>query len=315
MRKPKQKYVSRTSGSEAEQYAKLEVDCPGKVNFNGMTYTSCIPAPPLNAYIDDFYYIDGPAPYPRQKALPVASSNLMINLGDPFVVYKADQAEALITCTDSWWVGVWDTYHSVDWPPNVQFYGVHFKPGGAYAFLQFPLSEMSGQVVPLDTIWGNFACEIRERLSAAPTVQAGFAVLECLLLARLCEAPRSQGLVRYAVSEIARHQGALSIRGLSQQIDISQNHLNTQFKRLVGTPPKEVARLYRFAHALRLIDSSPFIDLTCIAHQAHFYDQSHFNRDFVGFSGHSPSEYVQLRRRVEVENPEHARAYRNLPID
>jgi AraC-like DNA-binding protein len=55
--------------------------------------------------------------------------------------------------------------------------------------------------------------------------------------------------------------------------------------------------------------------LTRIAHQAQFYDQSHFNKDFVAFTGYSPSEYVQVRGRVEAENPEHARVLRNLPID
>src|SRR5688572_24403439 len=121
--------------------------------FTGMSYISYLPSSPLSTYIDDFYYIDGPAPYPRQKALPVASSNLMINLGASFDVYKPDQAEPFTTCTDSWWVGVWDTYHSVDWPSTIRFYGVHFKPGGAYPFLRFPLSDINSQVVPLDAIW------------------------------------------------------------------------------------------------------------------------------------------------------------------
>jgi AraC-like DNA-binding protein len=280
-----------------------------------MTYISYIPSPPLNAYIDDLYYLDGPAPYPRQKALPVVSSNLMINLGDPFEVYEPDQSQPFMTCADSWWVGIWSTYHSVGWPPNVQFYGVHFKPGGAYPFLQFRLSEMNSQVVPLDALWGYYAGEMRERLHAAPTVQTGFGLLERLLLARLCEAPRSLEIVQSAVAEIAQQHGALSIRALSDQMGISQNYLGTQFKGLVGVPPNEVARFFRFAHVLRLIDSARPVDLTLIAHQSHFYDQSHFNRDFVTFTGHSPTEYVQLRRRVESENPEHARAYRNLPMD
>jgi AraC-like DNA-binding protein len=280
-----------------------------------MTYIRYIPSSPLNTYIEDLYYLDGPAPYPRQKVLPVASSNLMINLGSPFDVYGPDQAEPFITCTHSWWVGVWSAYHSVDWPPNVQLFGAHFKPGGAYPFLQLPLSEMNSQVVPLDAIWGYYASEIRERLYATSTIKAGFALLEQLLLARLCETPYGLDVVQYAIAEIAQHHGALAIGALSDEIGISQNHLGTQFKRLVGIPPKEVARFYRFAHVLRLIDSAQPVDLTRIAHQSRFYDQSHFNRDFVAFTGHSPSEYVQLRRRVEAENPEHARAYRNLPID
>src|ERR1041385_3895844 len=280
-----------------------------------MGFIRYIPSPPLSAYIEDLYYLDGPAPYPRQKAVPVASSNLMIDLGDSFDVYRPDQDHPFMTCMDSWWVGVWNTYHAVEWPPNVQLFGVHFKPEGAYPFLQFPLSEMNGQVVPLDAIWGRCASEIRERLDATLNIQAGVAVLEQLLLARLCEAPRRLGMGQYAVGEIAQHHGALSIRALSDDLDISQNHLGTQFKRLVGIPPKEVARFYRFAHVLRLIDSAPSVDLTLIAHQSKFYDQSHFNKEFVAFTGHSPTEYVQLRRRVEIEHPEHARAYRNLPID
>ena len=280
-----------------------------------MTYIRYIPSSPLNAYIDDLYYLDGPASYPRQKVLPVASSNLMINLGESFDVYEPDQTKPFIACTASWWVGVWSTYHAVDWPQNVQFFGVHFKASGAYPFLQLPLSEMNRQVVPLDTIWGRYASEIRERLHAAPTIQAGFELLEQLLLARLHEAPGSLDVVQYAVAEIRQHRGALSIRALSDQIGISQNHLGNQFKRLVGIPPKEVARFYRFAHALRLINSTQPVDLTWIAHQSQFYDQSHFNKDFVAFTGHNPTEYVQLRRRVEAENPEHARVLSNLPID
>jgi AraC-like DNA-binding protein len=280
-----------------------------------MTYSSYIPSPPLNAYIEDLYYLDGPAAYPRQKVIPVASSNLMINLGNPFAVYEPDRVQPLITCRDSWLVGIWSTYHSVDWPPNVRFFGVHFKPSGAYPFLGLPLSEVNSQVVPLDAIWGSYAGEIREQLYAAPNIQAGFALLEQLLLARLHEAPHGLSVVQYAITEIDQRHGALSIRALSDQIGISQNHLGTQFKRLVGILPKEAARFYRFAHVLRRIDVAQPVDLTRIAHEFEFYDQSHFNKDFVAFTGYSPSEYVQLRRRVESENPEHARVLSNLPID
>jgi len=278
-------------------------------------YASYIPSPPLNTYIDDLYYLDGPAAYPHQKVLPVASSNLMFNLGDPFDVYEPHQTDPFITCSHSWWVGIWSTYHCVDWPPKVQFFGVHFKPCGTYPFLQIPLSELSSQVVPLDAIWGQQASEIRERLHDAISVQAGFALLEELLLARLSEVPHGLDVVQYAITEISHHHGALPIRALSDQIGISQNHLGAQFKRLVGIPPKEVARFYRFSHALHLINSTQTADLTQIAHQSQFYDQSHFNKDFVAFTGYSPSEYVQLRQRVETENPEHARVLRNLPID
>jgi AraC-like DNA-binding protein len=278
-----------------------------------MTYTRHIPSPPLNLYIDDLYYIDGPASYQRLKVFPMPSLHLMVNFGHTFQVHLSDAVESFATCTESWWVGLWSTYHIVEWPTNIQFFGVHFKPGGAYPFLQLPLSELHNQVVSLDAIWGQYAAEIRERLYAAPTIQAGFALLERLLLARLCEAPNGLDIVQYAIAEIARHHGAQSIRALSEYVGISQNYLGAQFKRMVGVSPKELARFYRFAHVLRSIDPAQLVDWTLIAHQACFYDQSHFNKDFVAFTGYSPTDYLQLRRRLYAENPGHIQPLGQLP--
>ena len=121
--------------------------------------------------------------------------------------------------------------------------------------------------------------------------------------------------MRYAIAEIALHHGELSIHTLSDHIGISQNHLETQFKRLVGIPPKELSRFYRFGHVLRSIDPVQPVDWTWIAHECGFYDQSHFNKDFVAFTGQSPTDYLQLLRRVYSENPEHTRIHRTLPTD
>ncbi len=280
-----------------------------------MTYTRYVPSPPLNSYIYDLYYLNGPAPYPRLKVFPMPVLHLMVNFGDDFQVQEPQQAEPFATCTESWSVGLWSTYHIVDWPLNVQFFGVHFKPGGAYPFLQLPLSDLHNQVVSLDAIWGNDAAELRERLYAAPTIEAGFALFERLLLARLCETPHGLDVVEYAIAEIARRHGALSIRALSDHIGISQNHLGTQFKRLVGIPPKELARCYRFARVVCSIDTGQPVDWMLLAHQCGYYDQSHLNKDFVAFTGHSPTDYLWLRRRFHSEHPEQAKNLGQMPID
>ena len=274
-----------------------------------------IPSPPLNAYIENLYYVDGLAPYPHEKILPDSRLDLKINFGGAIQAYEADQAEPFATCSNSWWVGLWSEYHVVDWPPDMQYFGVSFKPGGAYPFLQLPLSELHNQVVPLDVLWGYCATEIREQLYAAPTMQARFALLEQYLLAHFRESSYELNAVQYALAQIAGRHGVLSIRALSDQMGISQNHLGAQFKRLVGGTPKEVARLYRFEHALRSIDPAQPVDWMRVAYQAHYYDQSHFNKDFVEFTGHNPTEYLQLRRRVHTENPQHSQYLRLLPVN
>ena len=278
-----------------------------------MAYIVHIPSPPLNLYINCLYYPNGSVPYPREKILPLPAIDLKINFGGAFQVFNADHGEPFATLAESWVVGLWSRYHIVDWPLDMQHFGVSFKPGGAYPFLQLPLSELQNQVISLDAIWGRFAIEIRERLYAAPTIQARLVLLEQLLLTHLCEAPQGLKAVQYAVTEIARHHGALSIRGLSNHVSMSEKHLIAQFKQMVGCTPKELARLHRFAHILSSIDPTRLVDWTLLAHQFFYHDQSHFSRDFKMFTGHSPTDYLRLRRQVYAENPERAQHPRLLP--
>jgi AraC-like DNA-binding protein len=281
-----------------------------------MIYLRHIPAPPLNRYVEHFYYLDGRMPFPRERILPVPTLDLKINLGGAFRMEEAHHSGCPRSFAESWLVGLYGIYHTIDWPAEMRLYGVHFKPGGAYPFSGLPMSELYNQVVALDVLWGSFASEIRERLAAASTIQAGLALLERLMLARLCEKPHEQNIVDYAMTMIDRQHGALSIRELSHAIGISQNHLGTQFKRVVGTPVKELARLYRFEHVLRSIDPMHPVDWSGIAQQCGYYDQSHFHKDFQAFTGHTPAGYVRARRRVYIDNAQVDQlSLRTLPVD
>lgn len=267
-----------------------------------MTYLCHIPAPPLNAYIDAFYYLDGRMPFRHEKILPVPELDLKINLGGAFHMYERDCRTASVSLTESWLVGLFGIQHSIEWPSDMRLYGINFKPNGVFPFLGFPLSELYNQVVPLEAIWGRWASEVREQLHAVSTAQAGLALLERLMLTQLCEKPHEQNVIEYAITLIEQHHGILSIRELSDHIGISQNHLGTMFKRVVGTSAKELARLYRFEHVLHSVDPTDPIDWTQIAHQCGYYDLSHLNKDFVTFTGHSPMDYWDLRRRVYTED-------------
>jgi AraC-like DNA-binding protein len=239
------------------------------------------------------------------------SLHVMFSFAEAFQVYQADQTRPFATCADSWSVGLWSAYHIMDAPLDVQVLNVSFKPGGAYPFLKLPLYELHNQIVPLDALWGACAAEVRERLYEAPTIQARFALLERLLLARLYEEPHGLNIVQDAVAVIARRRGALSIRALCDQIGISQKHLITQFKRMVGGTPKELARLERFKHIVQSIEPTQPVDWGLIARQHHYYDQSHFNKDFEALTGHNPTEYLRLRQRPQEPDP--ARHHSILP--
>lgn len=287
---------------------------PVRLNWR-MTYIRRVPSPPLDNYIHHLYYLDGAMPFPRERILPHPTLDLKINLGSRFHLYDDDSGSPR-HLTESWLTGISGDYHTIDWPLEMRLYGVRFKAGGAYPFLRLPMSELYDQVVSLDTFWGRFACEMRERLGCAPTIGAGLALFERLMRSRLCEKPYEQNLVDYCITEIDRTHGNLSIRRLSDHANMSQNHLTTQFKRVVGTSTKELARLYRFEHVLRSINPTQPVNWTQIALQCGYYDQSHFNKDFMTFTGYNPTGYLHLRSRVyTVHTPVDQLSLRALPTD
>jgi AraC-like DNA-binding protein len=278
---------------------------PRKRSFN-MVYVQHIPSPPLNRYIERLFYMEGWMPFRHEKIPPTPVLNLQINLGDALHMYESDRINSPMSLTESWLGGLYGVPHSVDWTSYMRLYGARFKPNGAHPFLNFPLTEVYNRVVALDAldaVWGQWASQLRERLHDAPTVKAGLILFERLLRDRLRETSKitsEQNVVEHAISAISRSHGTLSIRELGDHIGISQNHLGTLFKRVVGTSAKELARLYRFEHVLRSIERTQPIDWTRIAQQCGYYDLSHLNKDFVAFTGHSPTDYLSLHRRVNT---------------
>lgn len=270
-----------------------------------MNYIGYVPSPPLNRYIERLFYIEGWVPFRHERIPPTPTLNLQINLGDAFYMTEADRPNAPLTLAESWLGGLYGVHHHVDWTSYLRLYGARFYPNGLHPFLDFPLSKIYNQIVPLDAVWGPWAAEVREQLHAAPTFKAGLLLLERVLRDRLRETAKitdEQNIIRYAIAVMRHHHGTVSIRELSDHIGISQNHLGTLFKRVVGTSAKELARLYRFKQVLLSMNSAQNIDWTQIAQQFGYYDLSHLNKDFVAFTGQNPSDYFLLNPRVHTEN-------------
>jgi AraC-like DNA-binding protein len=279
------------------------------------TYVRHIPAPPLSSYIDYFWHFDGAMTYAREKSLPSSAAVLIINFAGSIRMSSGNQNETGSAWAEAWWMGPWSRYHVVEWPEHVQQIGVSFKPAGAYPFLGLPVAELHNRYVSLDDIEGQLTSEIRERLYWEPTVTTKFTLLEKLLLIHLNEASQGFNIVQYAAAKIIEHAGSMSIKSLCDHIGISQNHLVTQFNRMVGLSPKELARHYRLMTVLRSTNPTQLIDWTQTALQFGYYDLSHLNKDFVAFTGHSPTGYMKLLRQKHHDDPQYHHLPRLLAID
>lgn len=267
-----------------------------------MEYVGRVPAPPLDRFIDDVYCLTGVPRHRRMNVPPMPSAHLFLNLGDPVRLWDSIPSVPPAVFTDGWFMGVWTRRFVVEYPACVRVVGVHFKPWGISPFVDMPATELRDRWVPVDAVWRGSVDRIRNQVGGIASTDEMLQALEEELRARLPDAPaRGLDLVQYTGGRLETTYGAIPVGALTDAAGVSGNHLATQFKSHVGVTPKRVARIYRFARLILSVDAPHPVDWAALAQTAGYFDQAHFAREFKDFTGHTPTQYLALRRRFPAD--------------
>ncbi len=87
---------------------------------------------------------------------PMEHLNLSLNLQEiPRKLFHGANSTRYDAFKRGWISGAPSKFLVIDALPQSSMIGVHFKPGGAAAFLGMPADELAGQVVELDAVWGS----------------------------------------------------------------------------------------------------------------------------------------------------------------
>nr|WP_246023859.1 helix-turn-helix domain-containing protein [Nocardia yunnanensis] len=231
------------------------------------------------------------------------SAHLFINLGDPVRLSVPDPAVPAAVLVDAWFTGLWTERFLLEYPARVRLVGVHFKPWGLSAFTDIPADELRDRYVPADVVWQRALARIRDRLGEIVSPAEALDLVEQELRSRLAEKPsHTLNLVAQVGTRLERSHGAIPVAALSDAAGVSGNHLAAQFKTHVGVTPKRVARIYRFARLILSVDARVPVDWAEFAHTAGYFDQAHASREFKDFTGHTPTDYLALRRRHPAQD-------------
>ena len=259
-----------------------------------MIYRIHIPVPSLSPFIGHFFYYEGHyASHKMEKFLPDGSMDLLIDLTEsPKKLFHDEEGSSFTTYNKSWISGMKTNFILID-ASVTSMIGVHFKPGGAYPFFNFPASELNDMTVEMDAIWNTAIHSIRDAILNTSSTDGKFMVLESYFL----EKKKREGnpLVDYALAELQRAPEVWTIEKLSQKTGVTGKHLIHLFKKYVGLSPKQFARISRFQKVIQLIEQQKAIEWTSLAYECGYYDQAHFIHEFRAFSGINPSTYLTQR--------------------
>jgi len=120
-----------------------------------MIYRLRVPRPPLSLFVENlWFYEDLAVDHTREKLLPDASMELVIDLREGFKkLYDREEKNRHAGFNRCWISGIQRQYIVIGAETGSSMMGVHFRTGGAAPFFGFPISELSDEVVELDLIW------------------------------------------------------------------------------------------------------------------------------------------------------------------
>jgi AraC-like DNA-binding protein len=267
-----------------------------------MRYCDQRPGPPLSGFVDCLWSLSDAPEHARERIVPTGTIELVVNLAeDEFRIgTPSTTADAFQRFRGAIVSGCYGTPFEIDTRVHAAVVGVHFKPGGAAAFLGIPPGDLADAHVALEDLWGHQAFELRERLCAASSPRDRFRILERALRVRLARGRNPRGAVAQAL--ITLDQPGIEVGRVTRDLDLSRRRFIEIFTEDVGMTPKRYVKVRRFQRALALATASSPPRWAALALECGYFDQAHLCRDWAQLTGVSPSEFLALHQSPVKQN-------------
>ncbi|WP_347218367.1 helix-turn-helix domain-containing protein [Chryseobacterium sp.] len=169
-------------------------------------------------------------------------------------------------------------------------FSVRFHHNGFLPFATIPIKEMDDKAVPLEDLFGVAGTGLGEKIFSSSTIQEKIDFVETFLRERL-NTETIDKIVQSTVDILLQVNGQISVHELSQQTNINRRQLERKFSSAIGMSPKQLSKTIRLQSTLRHLLNKEYVNLTALAHDAEYYDQAHFIKDFKEFTGLTPKEF------------------------
>lgn len=253
------------------------------------------PKNPLFPYIDRLWSWELP---PAGNALPVqllpgTGCELLFHFGGPFLLEAGEGRIERLSGVNL--VALRHRMILLSLPPGSGFLSVRFRAGALRHFCGVSMEHLTDTLLDAYHLWGGETRVLEERVGRARSFRERCRIVEEWLRGRLQAPCGRERAVDWAIRRMYYDYSHVSLDGLAECMGVGTRHFQRIVKAGVGMSPKEHVRLSRFQHAVKAMLLDGGYDLERALGDG-FYDQSHFIREFRGFSGESPGGFLRASR-------------------
>ena len=189
---------------------------------------------------------------------------------------------------------------------NISVAGIVFKPAGLATLFNMPVYEYTEERIDLNLVFKPAVVEnIATQLKLLKEPKEKARLLDTFLLEQYHYNKPQPDFIDEAANLIVKKNGMLNINELLENVYMSRRNFERHFFKKVGLSPKYYARIRRMSHLMLLITGRKKVDWTDVLNECGFYDQSHFIKDFIEFTGRTPQQYLAENQELihHVERP------------
>ncbi|MFJ3164369.1 AraC family transcriptional regulator [Streptomyces kanasensis] len=249
------------------------------------------------------------APPLHKLSIPATTVTLVLSWGNPIRVLTAHDQLVTGTCWHAALVGLHTAAVTTETGGTAQGVQVEMTPLGAYSLLGIPLRHISDTMIePADVLGQRWVARLVGRLAGATDWPARWAALNEALTHRLSEGPAPSPVTVEAWHRLCASKGTMPVAELARATGRSSRRLESLFREQIGLPPKQLARIVRFQHA---ITRPPRAGLTWAetAAACGYHDQAHMAREFRALTGLTATRFHSSAARAgdTTATPVHGR--------
>ena len=174
-----------------------------------------------------------------------------------------------------------------------QSFGIWFYPHTFSRFANIRMFELNDHTWPWDAFFPKSFAEFVGNCMCERQFDELVMGVDDFLLKKVSayKEKSTDKLAESAIRHLYENKSLTDLNHLASSLNVSGRYLQKTFLTKVGLSPKQFVRVLRFQQVLQQLGHVDKKTFTQLAYENHFYDQSHFIREFKSYTGLTPSDF------------------------
>lgn len=235
---------------------------------------------------------------------PNGFCSLVFNTGDPY--YLQNKKYERLAVPGAFIAGQSIYSYKLFLQGRIAVAGVVFRPAGLSSLFDLPVYEYTEERIDMTSVFSKrMVIALLDKLSKEKEIKQKAIALEEFVMIQYRSQKPLPDAIDSAANLIVEKNGMLHVNELMENVYMSRRSFERRFFKKVGLSPKYYARIRRMAYLMNLIAGKKKVDWASVFSECEFYDQSHFIKDFIEFTGRTPQQYLEENQELAnlVEKP------------